>query len=292
MSETSQAIVGAGHALDRGIGHRRIRFVERTAEGDHVLMAFKDPAPRYAILVEAPAATAPEVAGNLPGDLLDVTLVPASIALQEGPLATNQLFSELPKAGDAPDVPRPVSVKYRGIELIWRPGHALLQCDPEQTEPLLAAVIEFSHYECELRRIEREIADAWADLEQDKSLAFEVVSADLHRSQAVGARMNRVLQRRIRHARIAPHLCQPEAGLPEGSQKLGEELREKARIEARLEAVDGQLEVFEGIYEMGGQRMGEYRAAQQEHVLEWIIIALLAAEILLMLAQVLWRQRL
>jgi uncharacterized Rmd1/YagE family protein len=35
--------------------------------------------------------------------------------------------------------------------------------------------------------------------------------------------------------------------------------------------------------------MGEYRAARQEHVLEWIIIVLLAAEMLLMLAQTVWK---
>jgi uncharacterized Rmd1/YagE family protein len=77
--------------------------------------------------------------------------------------------------------------------------------------------------------------------------------------------------------------------LPAASQKLGEELRDKARTDARLENVDAQLEVFEGIYEMSGQRMGEYRAAHEEHVLEWIIIALLAAEMLLLLAQMVWK---
>jgi hypothetical protein len=34
--------------------------------------------------------------------------------------------------------------------------------------------------------------------------------------------------------------------------------------------------------------MGEYRAARQEHVLEWIIIVLRAAEMLILLAQTVW----
>ena len=191
----------------------------------------------------------------------------------------------------APGVPPAIFVKYRGVELMWLPGHAVLQCEPEQAESLLAAIVEFSYYERELRLIEEEVANGWRELEQDKALAFEVTPADLARSETVGARMGRVLQRRIRHARIEPHLCAPEVSLPASSQKLGEELREKARIEARLEAVDGQLEVFEHIYEMGGQRMGEYRAAHQEHILEWVIIVLLAAETLLMLAATMWRFR-
>jgi uncharacterized Rmd1/YagE family protein len=54
--------------------------------------------------------------------------------------------------------------------------------------------------------------------------------------------------------------------------------------------VDGQLEVFEGhVYEMSGQRMGEYRAAREEHVLEWVIIVLLAAELVLLLVPMVWK---
>jgi uncharacterized Rmd1/YagE family protein len=56
-----------------------------------------------------------------------------------------------------------------------------------------------------------------------------------------------------------------------------------------LETVDSQLEVFEDIYEMSGQRMGEYRAAEVEKLLEWIIIVLLGAELLLLVAQSVWR---
>jgi hypothetical protein len=285
MSESVQAMTEAGHARDPGVTQRRIRFVERIASGDRLLMAFKDPEQRYAILAEGPARATFEPASDLHGELLDVTLVPSSNALQTTPFAINQLSMEWLKKADAPVAPPAIFVKYRGVELIWRPDRALLQCDSEQAEFLLAALIEFTHYECELRRIEGEIANTWVELEQDKELAFEVTPADLQRSQAVGARMNRVLQRRMRLARIEPHLYQPEAGLPAASQKLGEELREKARIESRLETVDGQLEVFEDIYEMSGQRMGEYRAAQKEHILEWVIIVLLAAELLLMLAQ-------
>jgi uncharacterized Rmd1/YagE family protein len=102
--------------------------------------------------------------------------------------------------------------------------------------------------------------------------------------------MNQALSRRIRVARTEPHLYKPQATLAAASRRLGEELREKAQIEARLETVDGQLEVFEHVYEMSGQRMGEYRAARQEHVLEWVIIVLLAAEALLMLAQTVWKR--
>jgi uncharacterized Rmd1/YagE family protein len=35
--------------------------------------------------------------------------------------------------------------------------------------------------------------------------------------------------------------------------------------------------------------MGEFRASQEEHLLEWIIILLLAGELLLLLVQAIWK---
>jgi len=285
MSETVQNLREAAQALGRGASQRRIRFVDAIADGDAVLMSFQDPSPRYAVLDAAPATANRADADELRGDELDVVLLP----LPAAPSGTQPGFAKWLAKTNGAGAPPPVYVKLRGVELMWRPGHAMLQCDPEQAELLLSAVVEFAHYERELRRIEGEIADTWAELEQDKALAFDVTPDDLKRSDVVGERMNRVLQRRIRLARTEPHLYDPEASLPAASQKLGEGLRDKARTDARLENVDAQLEVFEGIYEMSGQRMGEYRAAHEEHVLEWIIIALLAAEMLLLLAQMVWK---
>jgi hypothetical protein len=275
MNETSKT-------HDRGASVRRIRFVDQVADGDAVLLSFQDPSPRYAVLAGSERR---EDATGAGGEELEVVLLPLSVA----PQGTQPGFAKWLAKTNGAGAPPPVYVKLRGVELMWRPGHAMLQGDSEQAESLLSAVVEFTHYERELRRIEDEIAGSWAELEQDKSLAFDVTPADLKRSDAVGERMNRVLQRRIRLARIEPHLYDPDAGLPAAGQKLGQELRDRARMDARLETVDAQLEVFEGIYEMSGQRMGEFRAAQQEHVLEWIIIALLAAELVLLLVQALWK---
>jgi len=282
MNERVQAMNETSKTHDRGASVRRIRFVDQVADGDAVLLSFQDPSPRYAVLAGSERR---EDATGAGGEELEVVLLPLSVA----PQGTQPGFAKWLAKTNGAGAPPPVYVKLRGVELMWRPGHAMLQGDSEQAESLLSAVVEFTHYERELRRIEDEIAGSWAELEQDKSLAFDVTPADLKRSDAVGERMNRVLQRRIRLARIEPHLYDPDAGLPAAGQKLGQELRDRARMDARLETVDAQLEVFEGIYEMSGQRMGEFRAAQQEHVLEWIIIALLAAELVLLLVQALWK---
>jgi hypothetical protein len=267
------------------IRERRILFVEAVGGDDIVLMTFNDPSPRYAISVATSATPVRKVPSDLRGNEFEVTLLPLSAATQMAAAEAEWLAK--PNDVGTP----PIQIKYRGVELIWHPGRALLHCDPEQAELLLSALVEFAFYEGELRRIENEVAAAWPELEQDKGLAFNVTRADLKRSEVVGGRMSRALDRRIRMARIEPHLYQPDTALPAASQKLGEELRDKARIESRLETIDAQIEVFEDIYEMGGQRMGEFRASTEEHVLEWIIIILLAGELLLLLIQAIWRSR-
>jgi hypothetical protein len=261
VSETLQA-------AEVGIKSLRVRYVAQLP-GDAVpLVSFNDPAPGYAIVASHPAGSD---AATEQGSL-DITLLPQSSMPGELAAGTSSLY-----------------LKYRGVELTWRPGSATLQCDAGQADALLPALVEFAHYEGELRRIETEIATGWAELEQDKALAFEVKPADLARSEVVGERMNQAFGRRIRYARIEPHLYEPDAELSAAGQKLGAELRERARIESRLEAVDAQLEVYEHVYEMSGQRLGEYRASHEEHKLEWIIIVLLAAELFALLAQMMWK---
>ena len=186
-------------SLDGRMSERRIRFVDAPIGGDVVLMNFKDPAPCYAVLTEGAPKT-----GDTAGDSLDVVLMP----LQE---TAQGLAGWMPEAGD-PDAAPPVYVKYRGVELLWRPGRAVLQCDAGQAESLVAAVVEFAHYERELRRVEDEIAEAWGELDEDRGLAFDVSSADLRRSEIVGRRMDRTLRRRMRLARIEPHLYLPDRG--------------------------------------------------------------------------------
>ena len=257
--------------------YRIILFVDRVTDGSAVLMSFRDPAPTHAVLSAEAAAG---------GDQLQVTVIP--VATSSG---TAQIAAEWLRDANEIGASQPLFVKYRGVEVMWRPGSAVLQCDTEQVESLLQALVEFAHFEAKLRCIEGEIAEGWTHLEEDQDLAFEVSAADLKRGTVMGQRMHSVLHRRIRFARIEPYLWAPGRKLAAGSQKLGEELREKAAMEARIETVDGQLEVFEHVYEMGSQRMGESRAARDTQIVEWIIIALLAGEALLMLMDVFFKHR-
>ena len=85
-------------------------------------------------------------------------------------------------------------------------------------------------------------------------------------------------------------LCpRPGEGSFARANALGQRLREKSRVEDRHESLDGQLATSERIYEMTSQRISDYLASRAERKLEWIIIVLLAAEVVLLLAELLWR---
>ena len=92
---------------------------------------------------------------------------------------------------------------------------------------------------------------------------------------------------RARLARVTPFLLSPHVYPPTLASQLGERLRERLRVERREEFVSDQLEVFENVYEMCGQRASEFRHAQSVNTLELIISVLLATQILLSMFEIL-----
>ncbi len=55
------------------------------------------------------------------------------------------------------------------------------------------------------------------------------------------------------------------------------------RVTDRMEFVGSQLEVFERVYEMCGDRANEFAYSRKETTLEWVIILLLAMETIILL---------
>ena len=77
--------------------------------------------------------------------------------------------------------------------------------------------------------------------------------------------------------------------LPVSSQYM---IRKNGHIEAhriikcvRYEMLKLSWFTFEHVYEMASQRLGEFRDARYGHKLEWIIILLLAAEMVWLIAE-------
>lgn len=260
----------------RSQGEQLIQFPTVAPAHGRALATFRDPYAAYAVNQRAGDSGA----GADPAFVLAVFPV-AEVA---------EKFAAWAERVATSDAAFPVYVKARGVEVWWCPGQAVLQCNPEEADALRAEVVEFTFYERELRRLETEIAASWNSLEKDRRLACTVTDVDLRESDAFFDRMSSALERRIRFARLEPHLLTPDRTGLAAAQTLGRSLREEAGVEERAEALDAHLAVFEQVYELASPRMGESRDAHEGQRIEWIIIWLLVAEVVLSLLQVLLKR--
>jgi hypothetical protein len=265
---------------------RRIRFAPQATSESAVLMEFTEPSPRKALVVTT------RVSGPLP-DLVGAEQDAVEVVTVSQPPAEHpELRDELSRwvgASTFANMGAPFGTVLHGVQVFWRPGRAAILAAADRMDAVLKAVVEFCFYENELRNLEREIGESWPQLEAHMPLAHEATTADLRRGAELAKLTAQTLQRRMRHARLQPHLNRTATQMTLQAQELGQRLREKCRAEDRHETLDGQLATFERVCEMASQRLSDFRASQGERKLEWVIIVLLAAEVLLLLGELLWR---
>jgi hypothetical protein len=266
----------------------RLSFGEGAGARGPLRFEFSDPSPGCfsgsGEPLSAPPEAAPQTevaisaAGAPESDMtvLEIILLPAGLGgdtrWQDGAAAW------IGAAGGA----RTVSVRAADVQVSWRPGRAVILAPQAHAEAALEAVVDFAHFERELAAIERDIAAAWSDVHADAPAAYKVSESDRKNDREIGRRALEVLRLRMRYARIEPHLSGVPARFGRAASALGAALRETTRCVERAETADGQIEVQEYVYEMAAQRLGEDRHARAGFVLEAIIVALLAAETLLL----------
>jgi hypothetical protein len=263
---------------------RRIRFVENAAEGKEAILAFSDPTPRLAVCFDNGQGTPDTGYGAPAADGIDV------LTMTESPKDQTVRNDELLKWVAEPALPGaapPIVITVHGAQIIWGFGRAAVLAAPDRVEMYFLATVEFCYYENELRKLECETADGWAALQADTPLAHDVSRYDAERFEAIAVRTEQTLGRRIRLARLSPHLSRARTHLSPLANQLTERLREKTSVEERIESLGGQLDVCERILECSSQRISDYKSARQSHILEWVIIVLLATETLLLLISVL-----
>jgi hypothetical protein len=202
--------------------------------------------------------------------------------LKDSPAWREALKRWIGAASDRVGVP-PFTVRTGEMQVQWLPGYAVWTAPEAQAKQAWEALLDFACLEEELRRMEAGIGAAWTGLEQDMPLAYDVHKRDLERDPEIANRARTALLWRMTLARLEPLLCGAPARFSPPVAQLAEALREAARCEDRLQYADSQIEVHESVYEMAGQRLGEFRNTRSTFITEAVIIALLAAEVLLML---------
>lgn len=265
-----------GHAqLPAGSSIQQIAFVaDRTNQ--EVIFEFPPPIQRFAVLVKGNHAPAPS-------DLAMLS-VPA---LADPP---EEVLSKMKQWVEASDAAAHSSnaalgpshwMTFQGAQLCWLPGRVAILAAPERLEGLRRALCEVTFYEAELRSLEQTLGAAWPQLEADMPLAFEFDQRSQSQRKQLRKRFQQVLLIRARLARIGPHVHAPFLHPPTLASQISERFRERSRLVHRHEFLGEQLEVFERVYEMCGQRANDFLLTRSGIMLEWVIIVLLMTQLLL-----------
>jgi hypothetical protein len=170
---------------------------------------------------------------------------------------------------------------FQGTQICWTPQRCAILGATERLESLRHAVVEVYYYESELRRIELALGESWPAMEADIPLAFEFHENSLGKQKSLQQRFQQVAVLRARLARLGPFVYSPHLHPPTLASQIAERFRERTRMMHRHEFLGEQLEVFERVYEMCGQRSSDFKLARTGHMLEWTIILLLVAQLLL-----------
>jgi hypothetical protein len=211
---------------------------------------------------------------------------PAGDAATHDAVAADMLASSVTWATTAPDEP-PLTVPLYGTQVVWGRRRAVAIGPADRLPAMRAALLEFADREAELRDIERRLAGLLEHVDGDAHLAFEFDETSLPRRQELAGRFREAVSLRRRLAMLAPALHRPAPQPPTLAGQLGERLRDRTRLVERLEHAVEQADLVERVYGGCGERSAEFVTSRRHATLEWVIILLLAAELVLILIDLL-----
>lgn len=267
--------------LPEGAVLQRVAFTDKPLAGQEVLLSFLPPINQYAVILGNDAAS---IEGQK--EVLTLLVIPVSpsatdVQSQGGPNESLGQVQHWVEASEGSNATTAQWMTFQGTQICWTPQRCAILGAPERLESLRLAVVEVYYYESELRRIERALGESWPAMETDIPLAFEFHENSLGKQKSLQQRFQQVAMLRARLARLGPFVYSPHLHPPTLASQIAERFRERTRMMHRHEFLGEQLEVFERVYEMCGQRSSDFKLARTGHMLEWTIILLLVAQLLL-----------
>lgn len=183
-------------------------------------------------------------------------------------------------AADSGGAP-PLVVPLYGTHVVWSHRRAVVLGPVDRLQAMQAAVAEFADREAELRNIERRIASGLEHVDDDAALAFEFDEQALPRRRDLAGRFREAVSLRRGLTVLSPAIHRPAPQPPTLAGQLGERLRDRSRVVERLEHAVEQADLLERVYAGCGDRVAEFLSSRRHATLEWVIILLLAVEVVL-----------
>lgn len=269
----------------------RIAFVPRDSVRDQeVWFTFPSPFLLCAVKTSLDDARLAETSPDL--RQFSILLIPQiDVANDDSLMAEMRLWVEgettPPSPLAATTTTRSLMTSLQGAHIFWGAERIAILASRERLDAIRNASLEVAYFEGELRSIERQLIQDWPALDADIPQAFEVVKWSPAKQQELRNRFQNTLRLSARLARVTPFLIVPHVYPPTIASQVGERLRERARVQQRLECAEEQLEVFEQVYEMCSERLNDFRLNRSSLTLEWIIIVLLSGQLILALFEIL-----
>lgn len=201
--------------------------------------------------------------------------------------AENHQVSELQNAAatwvdaSTKSIPTRQMMTLQGAQIYWSDKRIAILAASERLETLRNALIETAWFDAELASLERELASAWPEMQNDIPLAFMFDEKSLPRRKELQRRFQQIVSIRARMLKLSSHVHCPHIHPPTLASQVAERFRERTRLFHRHEVLGGQLEIFEKVYDTCGQRISDFVQSRTGHILECIIIVLLVLQIMI-----------
>jgi hypothetical protein len=179
--------------------------------------------------------------------------------------------------------PGVVDLVLQSDRILWRPGRAVVIGAATDFDAYLRGLASFGLYESELRRLEADLASWWPVAQADVGLTHRVDNAAVRRWAHVGEMTEAIAGARFRHVAIEGPLEKGPDALPALARRLFIELALRGEAAHRLERLDDKIDAVADLYELANDRISEFSYFRREYVLEFLIIGVLALEVLLLL---------
>src|SRR5579863_4352594 len=131
--------------------------------------------PRSMVAIEQPAEIGSLLGKPWPETFDDLYVILPSAPV---PLEVRNTIERWLAAPDRPGTPPPVVVQMDEGTIRWRPGRAVVEGAVDVCENLVAALVDFSFFEGELRRLERDLLPCEASAAGDIAFAYQIRHAD------------------------------------------------------------------------------------------------------------------
>jgi hypothetical protein len=179
--------------------------------------------------------------------------------------------------------PRPIDLLLHSERVLWTPGRAVVIGSTVNLDAYLRGLGCFGFLEASLTALEHQIAAAWPAAERDAELTHGIDAASLRRWPEVNQATRLVTRGRLRLAAIAGPLGHAPATLDSLGARLFTELAAQTEIAHRLDQAETRVEALVELYQAANDRLSAYSYFRREYRVEWLIVAVLLAELVMML---------